>query len=140
MEAPHRIFRSLRHIHLKIEQNGNAVLKEYHLTLVQGQTLMYLLHQENHCSSMKALEKELEIAQSTTAGLVSRLEKNGFLEVYPDPEDKRMKWVKMTDKAQECAEKIYKMIGEVDDKIMSAFTPVEQTMFLQLLEKLEDSL
>lgn len=140
MRKNHRMFQILKRIHHKMEQRGNALLKEEGLTMVQAHGILFLLHCENHCASMKELEKDLNIAQSTVAGLVSRLEKSGFLEVLPDLEDKRVKNVKLTPKAEGSGERILGSLLETDERILSAFTPVEQTMFVQLLEKLEDSL
>lgn len=139
-EKNHRMFQILKRIHHKMEQKGNFLLKEEGLTMVQAHAILFLVHCENHCSSMKELEKDLCIAQSTVAGLVSRMEKGGFLEIYPDLEDKRVKNVKLTEKAEESGQRILERVMETDGRVLEAFTPVEQTMFVQLLEKLENSL
>lgn len=136
----HRMFQILKQIHHKMEKKGNFLLKEEGLTMVQAHVILFLIHCDNHCATLKELEKELDIAQSTVAGLVSRLEKSEFLEVFSDLEDKRVKNVKLTLKAEESGERILARVLETDERILSAFTPVEQSLFLQLLEKLEDSL
>lgn len=45
---------------------------------------------------MKELERYFGVAQSTIAGVVSRLEQKGFVEAFGDAADKRIKVVHIT--------------------------------------------
>lgn len=140
MNQPHRIFHTIKRIHHIMEQKGNLFLKDDDLTMSQAHVLLFLSHQPEHCASMKILEKNLFVAQSTSAGFVSRLEKKGFLQLLPDPNDKRVKLVQLTPNCQLFLEKMQGTIAEADRRILSAFTPEEQILFLQLLKKLENSI
>lgn len=140
MKEEPNILGRIKRIHHKVFHKGNKVLKEEELTLVQGHVLMFLFHQKDFAASMKTLERELVIAQSSTAGLVARLEKKGLLILLPDPADKRAKVVKLTKKAEIFGEDLHNTICQIETDMLSSFTPIEKLVFLQLLEKLESSL
>ncbi|MFI3250622.1 MAG: MarR family winged helix-turn-helix transcriptional regulator [Eubacteriales bacterium] len=140
MQETHRLFHLLGRIHHKIKKKGDFSFKNDELTMAQGHALMFLYHEEGHCATMKALERDLGVAQSTAAGMVSRLERNGFLEVLSDPTDKRIKLIKMTPKAEAFGTNIKNSVLEIEENTISVFTPEEQVTFLALLDKLEKSL
>lgn len=140
MEEPHKILRRVKQIQLKLEQKGSGFLKEHDLTMVQGRVLRFLSSQTNHCISMKGLEKELNVAQSTSASLVSRLEKKGLVELLQDPQDKRIKLIKMTSNGEELVEFVGKAFQQLEENTFSTFSPVEQAALTQLLEKLDKAL
>lgn len=50
-------------------------------------------------ATQKEIKDFLEVTHPTVVGLVSRMEQNGFLTSWIDPEDRRNKIVKMTEKA-----------------------------------------
>lgn len=140
MDETQHIFIRLKHIQQKLERRGCEFLKEDNLTLVQGQVLEFLCAQENHCSTMKKLEKELGVAQSTCASLLYRLEKKGHITLEQDSKDKRIKWVYLTKMAEERAEYLGSLLNNLENEIFSNFTPVEQTAFVHLLDKLDMAL
>ena len=69
----------------------NNQLRKQGLTFSQMNVLLTLVSVPEKKLSFKKLEKELALAQSTTAGLISRLEQKGLVSVYGDKDDKRMK-------------------------------------------------
>lgn len=78
----------------------NYNLKEWDLTFSQLQVLKYL--QMHHGETMqKEIEREFQVSHPTIVGLVSRLEKNGFVTTRVDTKDRRNKIVSLTDKARE---------------------------------------
>ena len=58
-----------------LEKEANVNLQALNLTMQQNRVLILLAHAEEHTLSLKALEERFSAAQSTVAGLVSRLEK-----------------------------------------------------------------
>lgn len=140
LAQPHKLFRTLKVIASKMHQKGNFFLTQEGLTMVQAQVLMFLVEQEGHCCCMKTLEKSLDVAQSTSAGVVSRLIRNGFLESFGNPTDKRVKMVKLTSMAETSIVKIDNKIGEVDQSILSVLTEEEQSQLFILLQKLANGL
>lgn len=90
-------FYMIKQLHDKIERNANNILKKYDLTMMQLGALMKLNKNANGECTLKEFEKLLHLAQSTTAGIVKRLEQKKFVECFGDPFDKRIKKVRITD-------------------------------------------
>ena len=83
----------IRHIHCAMEKEANNKLREMDLTVSQIYLLQALNHAPDgtHTLTLKALEKQLQIGQSTTVGLVKRLQKKDFVTCTQSIDDKRIK-------------------------------------------------
>ena len=88
----------IRHIHCAMEKEANNKLREMDLTVSQIYLLQALNHAPDgtHTLTLKALEKQLQIGQSTTVGLVKRLQKKDFVTCTQSIDDKRIKIVALT--------------------------------------------
>ncbi|WP_370749927.1 MarR family winged helix-turn-helix transcriptional regulator [Eubacterium sp.] len=89
-------FYMIKQLHDNIEKNANNALKKYDLTMMQLGALMRLNKDGGGECTLKEFEKLLHLAQSTTAGIVKRLEQKKFVECFGDPFDKRIKKVRIT--------------------------------------------
>ena len=96
MENQYPIGLLLKKISRKMEQQLNQDLNCYGLTAVQLQALLTLNNAPEQTLTMKQLEKELHSAQSTTLGLINRLEQKGYVTTYTDELDRRVKCVRIT--------------------------------------------
>ena len=98
-----------------------------------------VLHQLERSTSgemtLKELEKQLQVAQSTAAGIISRLEQKGFIELRTDPEDRRVKRIYVLEKGKQCHAVMHSAIQKNEQRIVEGFTPEEQELFSQLLQK-----
>lgn len=139
MEERHLLQRFKR-IHDYVEKNGNNALKESGLTLAQGHIIDYLMHCEEHQAPYKDLEKIMNVAQSTTAGFINRLEHGGFVTTFNDTNDKRIKIVSLTPKSTELTVEIHKHIFKMGDDILSPLTEDERTQLEKSLEKITNNL
>ena len=54
---------------------------------------------------MKEIERHFQVAQSTVAGIVVRLERKGFVEAAGDRSDRRIKLVRLTAEGEGCCKK-----------------------------------
>lgn len=88
----------LKKITDKIKIKVDADLKRHNLTLSQNHVLIFLDERGGE-ATQKEIKDFLEVTHPTVVGLVSRMEQNGFLTSWIDPEDRRNKIVKMTEKA-----------------------------------------
>lgn len=86
----------LLHDHLERQANNTF------LTMMQVAVLMELQEAEQKQLSMKELERKFCVAQSTVAEIISRLEQKGFVEVFGDASDKRIKLVHITPAGEAC--------------------------------------
>ena len=80
----------IRQIHNSLEKMSNKDLKEKGLTLVQVSALFSINDTAEKKVTFKELEKILHLAQSTTVGIISRLEQKNLVTSYIDDNDKRM--------------------------------------------------
>lgn len=67
-----------KHIHDSLEKKANNKLRDKDLTLMQVPILIKLKHAVNREMTMKEIEHRFHIAQSTTAGIVSRMKKRSM--------------------------------------------------------------
>ncbi|MFI3167918.1 MAG: MarR family transcriptional regulator [Bacillota bacterium] len=130
-----RMLHMIRRIHDKMEKDGNAKLKEIDLTLAQGHVLGFLLANDGK-APLKDLEKALNVAQSTSAGLVSRLEKRGYIENSTDQADKRIKIVSITQSGLDAMNYIGETMRGLEEQIKSPLSEEESELFTNLLSKI----
>ncbi len=118
----------------KMRAQGDAVLKECDLTFSQARILSYL-HRYGPESTQKEIESYLDVAHPTVVGLVSRLEKNGFVECHHDPSDRRNKLVHLTPKAHEIKSKVDEKRKENEKQMSKGFSEEEQEELIRLLKQ-----
>ena len=78
----------IRQINNAFEKKANTRLKETNLTFSQMSALIEILNMPTKKTTFKELEKRLSLAQSTTVGLISRLEQKKLVHVSGDKDDK----------------------------------------------------
>lgn len=129
----------IHQIHNTIEKNVNNQLREKGLTLSQMNVLIILVSVSEKRLSFKELEKRLTLAQSTTAGLISRLEQKGLVSVLGDKDDKRIKYVEITASGIKYCEDARMEMNDTEEKLVSCLSETERVTFLFLLKKVNDS-
>ena len=129
----------IKQLHDALERNVNNVLRTKDLTMAQVGLLLELYHSPEKQMSLKELERILHVAQSTTAGIVVRLEQKGFVESFGDPVDRRIKVVRITPTGEACCLQADKDMEETEKKLLAPLTEVERTVFLKLLDKICDN-
>ena len=127
----------IKQIHSELEKNANNMLREQDLTLSQASVLMEL--DQDHELELKQLEKRLHVAQSTTVGIVHRLEQKGFVEMLGSPDDKRVKIVRITESGQACCDSSKVNMQLADESLSRSLTDAEREILIVLLKKIRDS-
>lgn len=130
----------IKQIHDELHKNANNVLRSQDLTLAQLDALVALEHSPEGQRSLKELEQLLHVAQSTTAGIITRLEQKGFVESFSDANDRRIKLVRITPSGLECVRMALHHRIEVEEKLLSGLTETERDIFYALLKKVRNSL
>ncbi|MGN0246746.1 MAG: MarR family winged helix-turn-helix transcriptional regulator [Lachnospiraceae bacterium] len=125
----------LKQIHDSLEKQANNQLRPKDLTMMQVVVLMAIRESSEKLLSMKEIEHHFQVAQSTIAGIVTRLEKKGFVEASGDITDKRIKLVRITTDGEKCCEEAEKYMHEAEEMLMHGFTKEERTMFHTLLTR-----
>ncbi|MCC8139607.1 MAG: MarR family transcriptional regulator [Lachnospiraceae bacterium] len=130
----------IKHIDTKMTKQANERFDTYGVTFRQVRLLMFLLEMGAEAVSLKSLEKRFEVAQSTAAGLVVRLEKKGLVQGYVPADDKRQKFVRLTEKGKELCISIEEDMREGERILLQSMDEKERMQFYSLLRKVNDSM
>lgn len=130
----------IKHINDALQRDGNNALRAKELTLTQLMVLLQLEDALDHELSLKELEKRLQVAQSTAAGIIVRLAQKGFVDGFGSPEDRRVKMVRITEAGLECCADAQYHMKQSEEHLLAPLTETERMMFAVLLKKVSDSL
>lgn len=128
-----KIGRLLKMISDRKKAEGDAALKEKNLTFIQSQVIRYLYHHDGK-STQKDIENYLDVAHPTVVGIITRMEKNGFLVCSTDPVDRRQKNVEMTKAAVEVQHQIIAEMKASDQKMLKGLSDEEVSELYRMLE------
>lgn len=129
----------IKRINNALEREANANLQKLNLTLQQNRVLIHLAHAQEHTLSLKTLEEHFGAAQSTIAGLVSRLEKKGLVEALSDPGDKRIKLVKLSEEGARLHAISRSNAVASEERLTALLTDEEKQTLLTCLRKVYEA-
>lgn len=109
-------------------------LSSMDLTASQGRLMGYLAHSQTP-PCPRDIEEVFHLSHPTVSGLLSRLEKKGFLELRPDAEDRRCKRVYLLPKGKECIALMDSTIQKNEEQMILDFLPEEQAEFSAYLTR-----
>lgn len=118
----------------KVQMLGNNVLKQYGLTFTQSRVLA-CLNKYGGRATQKDVETFLQVSHPTVVGVISRMERDGFVRCWQDADDRRMKNIEVTDKGRKVGEILQESVGE-DERILSDGLSPQQLQELQSLLKI----
>ncbi len=117
----------------KIKASVDTLLKEQGLTFSQTMVIGFL----SECggrATQKDIENYLQVSHPTVVGIVSRLEKNGFVECFTDKKDRRNKIVLVTDKALNIADVIADGKSKMEKRLTKGLSEAELTEFRRMID------
>ena len=124
----------VRILHWCTDQRMTQALMHYDLTASQGPILGYIAHRKSPPCS-RDIEEEFHLTHPTVSGLLARLERKGFIELFPDETDRRCKRIRLQSKGQQCIEIMHQTIHENERVMVQGFTETEQELFLTFLNR-----
>lgn len=130
----------IKQINSTLEKNANNILREQDLTIAQVSALLTIRDFPNRQIPLKELEKLLHVAQSTTAGIISRLEQKGLVTGLGDASDKRIKLVQITPLGEQYCKSAEQNMREAEENLLSGLTETEKSIFRSLLQKVQETL
>ncbi len=120
----------------------NAMLARYNLTYAQYLVLKQLDAKEG--LSAKVLLEELDTDKATLSGIVSRLEKYGWVTRQVDTKDRRLMHIYLTDFTRERLPEVIAKERSCEDDILSHFKNREaknfKELFVRLIENQQEAL
>lgn len=140
MEREHPCGLLIKQINDELRKNANNGMRDLGMTVTQFGLLVELHRAPEGQRTLKELEQRLHVAQSTVVGIVSRLEQKGLVSGHGDPEDRRVKWVRITEDGQNLIEHASRNRDEAEDRLLSCLTETERDFFLTLLRKVRDNM
>ena len=130
----------IKQINSALEKNANNTLRKQDLTFAQVSALLAIRDFPEQKISLKELEKILHVAQSTTAGIIHRLEQKGLVTGIGDSSDKRIKLVQMTPLGEIYCQEAEQNMEKAEEGLLSGLTETERSIFKSLLQKVRDTL
>ena len=112
----------------------NNALASMDLTSSQGRIMGYITRRKTPPCS-RDLEEEFRLSHPTVSGLLSRLEKKGFIELRPDENDRRCKRIHMLPKGMECMEMMHRTILDNEARLVQGFSEEEKELFYRFLDR-----
>ncbi len=130
----------IKHIDIGMTKQANERFDAYSVTFMQVHLLMLLKRMKADAISLKSLERHFEVAQSTAAGIVVRLEKKGLVEGYVPADDKRQKFVRLTEKGKALCILLEEDMQKGERILLKSLDEEEKEQLYRLLQKVYDSM
>ena len=124
----------IRVLHWCTDQAMTTALARMELTAAQGHIMGYLAHRDAPPCS-RDIEEAFHLSHPTVSGLLSRMEKKGFIRFRPDETDRRCKRIYILPKGQQCTETMHKTVQHIESRLVQGFTKEERTQFTALLDR-----
>jgi len=125
----------IKQISDEMRKQANNDMRAQNITLAQMSVLLELNSTPTRQLTLKELEQRLHVAQSTAAGIVSRLEQKGFVAGLGDAADRRIKMVRLTESGTACVLNARQGMASAEARLLSGLTETEQEIFCALLKK-----
>jgi len=120
------ILTELRKIIRALNLESKRIQKKFGISIPQLLCLIYLSKRENHQATTKSLSEALNLNPSTISGIVSRLEKKGYVARLPKRDDKRMTYITLTAVGAKLIEASPMLFHEKLDKRLSRLSDIER--------------
>ena len=129
----------IKNINDRLKAKADADLKRY-ITLAQSRIFAFL-NGKGGQATQKEIEIFLEVSHPTVVGIVSRMERNGYVISYIDENDRRNKIVKLTKQAEALRMDMERSMIANEQKILTSFSNEDikrlREMLLRIYKNLE---
>ena len=126
----------IRLLNKEFEQMHAEKASSMGLTPVQLFVLHYISNRRNENVCQRDIEKRFDLSHATVSGIISRLELKGFVESSFAEDDRRMKIIKVTEKALCCESEMKKHIGQLEQQLISGFSDDERKLLHCFIKRL----
>ena len=139
MDKPMLVFKRFGHqIHLMVQKEAKRCGIEF-MGGPQGQVLRFLDHREHEqeLTLIKDIEQELNITKSVASNLVKRMVQNGLVELETSPNDKRAKFVHLTEKSRSQMQQIKSFFDRIDRSLLDGVSEEKLAIFEEVMGQLQ---
>ena len=139
MDKPMLAFKRFGHqVHLMVQQEAKRCGIEF-MGGPQGQVIRFLDYREESEQAVliKDIEQELNITKSVASNLVKRMVQNGLVELEVNPNDKRAKYVRLTDKSRSQMKPIKSFFDRIDRSLLDGISEEKLAVFEEVMAQLQ---
>lgn len=139
MDKPMLVFKRFGHqVHLMVQQEAKRCGIEF-MGGPQGQVIRFLDYREESEQAVliKDIERELNITKSVASNLVKRMVQNGLVELEVSPNDKRAKYVRLTDKSRSQMKQIKSFFDRIDRSLLDGISEEKLAVFEEVMGRLQ---
>jgi len=139
MDKPMLVFKRFGHqVHLMVQKEAKRCGIEF-MGGPQGQVLRFLdrREQDQELTLIKDIEQELNITKSVASNLVKRMVQNGLVELEVSPNDKRAKYVRLTDKSRSQMKPIKSFFDRIDRSLLDGISEEKLAVFEEVMGRLQ---
>lgn len=139
MDKPMLVFKRFGHqVHLMVQQEAKRCGIEF-MGGPQGQVIRFLDYREESEQAVliKDIERELNITKSVASNLVKRMVQNGLVELEVNPNDKRAKYVRLTDKSRSQMKPIKSFFDRIDRSLLDGISEEKLAVFEEVMGRLQ---
>lgn len=123
----------------KMRTRFDNQLKDNNLTFSQCQVLFFI-----NCNGGKVTQKQIEgfldVSHPTVVGLITRLEKNGYISCHTDENDKRNRIVCQTEKAANFSGEMFRSRLEGEEKMLNGLSKSDRAQLRLYLETIYNNM
>ncbi len=123
----------------KIKIAVDEQLKDQGLTFSQTLIIDFLA-QRGGMATQKEIEDHLQVSHPTVVGIISRLEKNGFVVCSVDEKDRRNKIVRAADKSLNTVDFMRKGRQEMEERLTNGLTEGDRAEFRRIVNLMAKNL
>ena len=139
MDKPMLAFKRFGHqVHLMVQQEAKRCGIEF-MGGPQGQVIRFLDYREESGQAVliKDIEQKLNITKSVASNLVKRMVQNGLVELEVSPNDKRAKYVRLTDKSRSQMKPIKSFFDRIDRSLLDGISEEKLAVFEEVMGRLQ---
>ena len=139
MDKPMLAFKRFGHqVHLMVQKEAKRCCIEF-MGGPQGQVIRFLDYREEseQVVLIKDIEQELNITKSVASNLVKRMVQNGLVELEVSPNDKRAKYVRLTDKSRSQMKPIKSFFDRIDRSLLDGISEEKLAVFEEVMGRLQ---
>ena len=122
-------------------RSANKEFKALNLTMQQGAVLGYLKSRNDQENvTQKDVQNYLRVSHPTVVSVLKAMEQKGFIVTAGSDNDKRMKLVRMTSKAECSMHQIIEGRERMEAKLLLGFTEAEEKTLRDYLKRLYENI
>ena len=139
MDKPMLVFKRFgRQLHLMVQKEAKRCGIEF-MGGPQGQVIRFLDRREHEqeLTFIKDIEQELNITKSVASNLVKRMVQNGLVELEVSPNDKRAKFVHLTEKSRSQMKQIKSFFDRMNRSLLDGISEENLAIFEEVMGQLQ---